>query len=257
MPKVPQAPPVLPDRLVAHGDRLGWQHDAVIMGAPGHTPGHVAAWLTRIGCSSPVTRSASHDGQPMLGVFNADPATTAATAQLATLDADIACFGHGEPLRSDAAARLAQLIVGDTRCRALERTPVRRAGRCPHDDSVLRLTIRRIGLLDRTPCSTRTRRSMTGSRPILGQLCRASHVTTRPAPRRAAGPGGRRRSRQVSRVLILAKPPAPARLLGAHSTSPDLSLTGRAPGSGARVVRLSRDSSACRRPEDPDSGGSP
>lgn len=54
---------------------------------------------------------ASDDGQAMLGVFNADPAAAAATAQrLATLDAQVACFGHGEPLRSDAAARLAQVF---------------------------------------------------------------------------------------------------------------------------------------------------
>jgi hypothetical protein len=31
-------------------------------------------------------------------------------AALATLDAEVACFGHGEPLRSDAAARLAQAL---------------------------------------------------------------------------------------------------------------------------------------------------
>jgi hypothetical protein len=43
----------------------------------------------------------------MVGVFNADPAAARATARrLATLDIDVACFGHGEPLRSDAAARL-------------------------------------------------------------------------------------------------------------------------------------------------------
>lgn len=111
MPKVPQAPPVVPDRLVGHGDRLGWQHDAVIVGAPGHTPGHVAAWFEEERVLVAGDALASHDGQPMLGVFNADPAAAAATAQrLARLDAEVACFGHGEPLRSDAAARLAQVL---------------------------------------------------------------------------------------------------------------------------------------------------
>lgn len=111
MPNVPQAPPVVPDRLVANGDRLGWQHDAVIMGAPGHTPGHVAAWFEEDRVLVAGDALASHDGQPMLGAFNADPAAAAATARrLATLDAEIACFGHGEPLRSDAAARLAQVM---------------------------------------------------------------------------------------------------------------------------------------------------
>jgi hypothetical protein len=45
-------------------------------------------------------------------VFNADPVTAAATArQLARLNARVACFGHGEPLRSDAATRLAEALL--------------------------------------------------------------------------------------------------------------------------------------------------
>jgi glyoxylase-like metal-dependent hydrolase (beta-lactamase superfamily II) len=38
-PNVPQAPPVVPDRLVDPGDRLGWEHDAVIVAAPGAASG--------------------------------------------------------------------------------------------------------------------------------------------------------------------------------------------------------------------------
>ena len=110
-PNVPQAPPVVPDRLVAEGDRLGWQHDAVIIAAPGHTPGQVVAWFQEDRVLVAGDALASHDAKPMLGVFNADPATAVATAhRLATLDADVACFGHGEPLRSDAAARLAAVV---------------------------------------------------------------------------------------------------------------------------------------------------
>lgn len=109
---VPPAPPVVPARLVAHGDRLGWQHEAVIIGAPGHTPGHVAAWFEEDQVLVAGDALASYDGQPMLGVFNADPAVAAATARrLATLDAEVACFGHGEPVRSAAAARLAQILT--------------------------------------------------------------------------------------------------------------------------------------------------
>jgi glyoxylase-like metal-dependent hydrolase (beta-lactamase superfamily II) len=111
MPNVPKAPPVVPDRLVAHGDRLGWQHDAVIIGAPGHTPGHVPAWFEKDRVLVAGDALASRDGQPMLGLFNTDPAAAAATARrLATLDAEVACFGHGEPLRSDAADRLARVL---------------------------------------------------------------------------------------------------------------------------------------------------
>ena len=111
-PNVPPARPVVPARIVADGDRLGWQHDAVIVAAPGHTPGHVAAWFEEERVLVAGDALASHEGRPMVGVFNADPVTAAATArQLATLDARVACFGHGEPLRSDAATRLAEALL--------------------------------------------------------------------------------------------------------------------------------------------------
>jgi glyoxylase-like metal-dependent hydrolase (beta-lactamase superfamily II) len=114
-PKVPHAPPVVPDRLVDHGDRLGWEHDGLIVAAPGHTPGHVAAWFEADRVLVAGDALASYDGRPMVGVFNAEPAVAAASARrLASLDAEVACFGHGEPLRRDASARLAEL-AGDQR----------------------------------------------------------------------------------------------------------------------------------------------
>jgi hypothetical protein len=40
-------------------------------------------------------------------VFNVDPPQAAASfKRLAILDADIACFGHGEPITQGAAARM-------------------------------------------------------------------------------------------------------------------------------------------------------
>jgi glyoxylase-like metal-dependent hydrolase (beta-lactamase superfamily II) len=109
-PNVPVAPPVVPDRLVGPGDRLGWGHDATIVPAPGHTPGHVAVWFEAERVLVAGDALASHEGRPMVGAFNADPAAAAASARrLASLDAEIACFGHGEPLRGDAGALLAEL----------------------------------------------------------------------------------------------------------------------------------------------------
>jgi glyoxylase-like metal-dependent hydrolase (beta-lactamase superfamily II) len=111
-PNVPPAPPVVADRLVGEGDRLGWQHDAAIVATPGHTPGHISAWFDRDRVLIAGDALASHAGRPMVGVFNADPpAAVAAARRLATLDADVACFGHGEPLRHDAAARLAEAMA--------------------------------------------------------------------------------------------------------------------------------------------------
>jgi glyoxylase-like metal-dependent hydrolase (beta-lactamase superfamily II) len=110
-PQVPEAPAVSPDRLVADGERLGWEHDALVMGTPGHTPGHVAAWFEPERVLVAGDALASHEGRPMLGVFNADPATAAESARrLAALDVQVACFGHGEPLRRDAAASLAEVF---------------------------------------------------------------------------------------------------------------------------------------------------
>jgi glyoxylase-like metal-dependent hydrolase (beta-lactamase superfamily II) len=114
-PDVPKAPPAVPDRLVDPGDRLGWQHDATIIATPGHTAGHVAAWFQAGRVLIAGDALASHEGRPMVGVFNADPTRAAASARrLASLDAEIACFGHGEPLRRDATAALAELARGAT-----------------------------------------------------------------------------------------------------------------------------------------------
>lgn len=106
-PNVPPAAPVRPDKLVDDGDRLGWEHDPTIIGTPGHTPGHISVLFERDRVLVAGDALASHDGRPMVGVFNADPARAVATARhLATLDIEVACFGHGAPLRHDAAAQL-------------------------------------------------------------------------------------------------------------------------------------------------------
>ena len=51
-----------------------------------------------------------HRSWPYRRRLQRDPTVAAASARrLADLDAEIACFGHGEPFRRDAAARLAEL----------------------------------------------------------------------------------------------------------------------------------------------------
>lgn len=53
---------------------------------------------------------ASHEGRPMVGVFNADPpAAIESFRRLAQLHADLACFGHGEAVRIEAGIRLAEV----------------------------------------------------------------------------------------------------------------------------------------------------
>lgn len=115
MPGVPleqrlaPAAAVIPDRLVEDGDSLDWQHPARLLGVPGHTPGSTAAWFERERVLVAGDAIASHEGRPILGVFNADPAAAKDSfRRLAGLNAEVACFGHGDPLRSDAGARLAE-----------------------------------------------------------------------------------------------------------------------------------------------------
>jgi glyoxylase-like metal-dependent hydrolase (beta-lactamase superfamily II) len=107
LPATP-AQPVRVDRELSDGDDLGFGDGAVLIAAPGHTPGSAAVYLPRqrvlIAGDAIACRP---DGQPVLGVFNADPARAAESfRRLAALDTELACFGHGEPITRDAGARL-------------------------------------------------------------------------------------------------------------------------------------------------------
>jgi glyoxylase-like metal-dependent hydrolase (beta-lactamase superfamily II) len=93
--------------LVEPGERLGWEHDPLIVAAPGHTPGQIAAWFEAERVLVAGDALASYDGRPMVGVFNAEPERAAASAaRLAALEPAVACFGHGEPLRGEALGAL-------------------------------------------------------------------------------------------------------------------------------------------------------
>ncbi|MQA86666.1 MAG: MBL fold metallo-hydrolase [Streptosporangiales bacterium] len=87
----------------------------MVVDAPGHTAGSIALYLAEprvLFTGDAVARSPQ--GQVMLGVFNVDPSEAAASfKRLATLDTEIACFGHGEPLTRDAAAEL-QAVTAHT-----------------------------------------------------------------------------------------------------------------------------------------------
>jgi glyoxylase-like metal-dependent hydrolase (beta-lactamase superfamily II) len=107
LPGIPPAP-VRIDRELADGDELGFGGGAVVVAAPGHTPGSVALYLPGSHALFAGDTVASRpNGQVMMGVFNADRAEAAASfCRLAALDAEIACFGHGEPVTRNAAAQL-------------------------------------------------------------------------------------------------------------------------------------------------------
>jgi glyoxylase-like metal-dependent hydrolase (beta-lactamase superfamily II) len=107
VPATPPAP-VRVDHELHDGDVLDFAGGARAVAAPGHTPGSVALYLpTPRVLFTGDTVARGPDGQTILGVFNADPAQAAdSLRRLSTLDIEIACFGHGEPLTRDAAADL-------------------------------------------------------------------------------------------------------------------------------------------------------
>src|SRR6202020_223920 len=81
---------------------------AVAVAVPGHTPGSVAFYLPGPRVLLTGDAAARGPGGAVLpGVVHADRAPAPASfRRLAALDAAIACFGHGEPVTRDAAARL-------------------------------------------------------------------------------------------------------------------------------------------------------
>lgn len=100
--------PVRVGRELRDGDELDFGGGAITIAVPGHTPGSTAFYLPRsrvLIAGDTIARRP--DGQAMLGVFNADPAQAAASlARLATLDAEIVCSGHADPITHDAAPLL-------------------------------------------------------------------------------------------------------------------------------------------------------
>lgn len=77
---------------------------------PGHTPGSIALLVPQLGVLCTGDTIASHEGAPILGVFNVDRAQAIESLRKqARLDFNAACFGHGAPLVGGAALRLRAL----------------------------------------------------------------------------------------------------------------------------------------------------
>jgi glyoxylase-like metal-dependent hydrolase (beta-lactamase superfamily II) len=83
--------------------------EAVMVAAPGHTPGSVALYLPelRVLITGDAAARTPDGERVILGVFNSDPVKAVESFErLAALDVEIACFGHGEPVAHGAAAEL-------------------------------------------------------------------------------------------------------------------------------------------------------
>lgn len=105
------APPVPVDRALVDGDVLDFGGGAEILAIPGHTEGSIAIHLPRHGVLF-TGDTIANVGSVTLGVFNQDRAQTVASFQrLAALDLETACFGHGEPIASEAGDRIREVAA--------------------------------------------------------------------------------------------------------------------------------------------------
>lgn len=96
------------DRELSDGDLIDFGGGAAVIGVPGHTDGSIAIHLPAhrlLLTGDSVARTP--DGRVILGPFNVDRKEAIASfRKLAEFDVDVACFGHGDPLLSDAAPAL-------------------------------------------------------------------------------------------------------------------------------------------------------
>lgn len=109
--RLPPGTPVPPAAVtgVSDGDVLDFGGGARVLHVPGHTDGSIALFLPAEGVlfTGDTLASSPVDGSVVPGVFNLDrPRLLASVARLAALDAQVACFGHGEPVVGGAAAVL-------------------------------------------------------------------------------------------------------------------------------------------------------
>jgi glyoxylase-like metal-dependent hydrolase (beta-lactamase superfamily II) len=102
MPRVAAPAPIELDRHLRAGDPLDWEIGAQLIAAPGHTPGQLAVWIPHQRTLIAGDALATHDGRPIVGVFNIDPTQAALTAaNLLELAPVRLCVGHGATLTGD------------------------------------------------------------------------------------------------------------------------------------------------------------
>ncbi|MEV7081865.1 MBL fold metallo-hydrolase [Streptomyces sp. NPDC093516] len=100
---------------LAGGEVLDIGGGARVVHVPGHTEGSVALHLPQHGVlfTGDTVAASPVDGSVIPGVFNLDrDRVLAACGQLADLDPDIACFGHGDPVTARASRALRHAARG-------------------------------------------------------------------------------------------------------------------------------------------------
>jgi glyoxylase-like metal-dependent hydrolase (beta-lactamase superfamily II) len=101
-PSVAPPAPVELDRGLRAGDPIDWEIGAELIAAPGHTPGQLAVWIRGHRTLIAADALATHDGRPIVGVFNIDPSLAVRTAEkLLELAPARLCVGHGAMISGD------------------------------------------------------------------------------------------------------------------------------------------------------------
>jgi glyoxylase-like metal-dependent hydrolase (beta-lactamase superfamily II) len=97
---LPPAPPCPIDGELTDGDVIDFADGARVIATPGHTNGSIALHLPGPRVLFTGDTVAHVDGQVLPGVFNLDrDELLRSFRKLATLDAEIACVGHGDPIK--------------------------------------------------------------------------------------------------------------------------------------------------------------
>ncbi|MEU3921532.1 MBL fold metallo-hydrolase [Streptomyces sp. NPDC029004] len=114
----PSDEPVLPSdvRELEDGEVLDFGGGARVVSVPGHTEGSIGLHLPAHGVlfTGDAVAAAPEHGGVLMGVFNLDRTRTVESfRKLAALDADVACFGHGDPVIGDASSALREAFERD------------------------------------------------------------------------------------------------------------------------------------------------
>jgi glyoxylase-like metal-dependent hydrolase (beta-lactamase superfamily II) len=109
--RLPEGEPVPPRHItpVSDGDVLDFGGGARVIHVPGHTDGSIALFLPNEGVlfTGDTVAASPVDGTVIPGVLNLDRRQLLASFhRLAALDADVACFGHGDPVVGQACRAL-------------------------------------------------------------------------------------------------------------------------------------------------------
>ncbi|MGW7525849.1 MBL fold metallo-hydrolase [Streptomyces sp. NPDC054783] len=113
---LPGGTPVPPAAVtgVSDGDVLDFGGGARVIHVPGHTDGSIALFLPEEGVlfTGDTVAASPVDGSVMPGVLNLDRRQLLASlCRLAELEAEVACFGHGDAVLAGAATALREMVA--------------------------------------------------------------------------------------------------------------------------------------------------